>query len=153
MPTPAIRAVLLLCTGNICRSPMAAALLSRRLAALSPDLLVASAGLAALVNEPADPIACALMELRGLDLSNHRARQLTVSLANAFDLMLVMDERQQRAVEKSFPSARGRVHRLGRFGSFDIPDPYGKQRAAFESSLALIERGIDDFVRAFWTPK
>ena len=93
------------------------------------------------------------MHERSIDLSAHRARQLTADIAGGFELILVMDERQKRAVEQIFPAARGRVHRLGRFGNFDIPDPYGKPRAAFESSLALIERGIDDYVRAFWTPK
>ncbi len=64
-----------------------------------------------------------------------------------------MEKRQERAVESIFPPARGRVHRIGRFGAFDVPDPYGGPRAAFELSLALIERGIADFVRAFWSTK
>jgi protein-tyrosine phosphatase len=145
--------VLLVCVGNVCRSPMAAALLQERLSGLQDRSLVESAGIGALVGQQADVFAVELMRNRGLDLSQHRGRQLTRELAARFDLILVMDERQQRAVENIFPPARGRVHRLGRFGNFDIPDPYGKPRAAFEHSLALIERGIDDFVRAFWSPK
>lgn len=85
-----------------------------------------------------------------MDLSAHRGRQLTANLASAFPLILVMEEGHKRSVDKAYPAARGRVHRLGHFGRFDIPDPYGKPRAAFESSLALIERGIEDFLRAFW---
>jgi protein-tyrosine phosphatase len=68
-------------------------------------------------------------------------------------MILVMDDKQQRTVQEMSPSCRGRVHRLGRFGDFDIPDPYRRPRAAFEHSLALIERGIDDYVRAFWSSK
>ena len=94
-----------------------------------------------------------LMRQRGIDVSAHRARQATVKILAAFELILVMDEKQRHAVEQMFPAARGRVHRLGGFGNFDIPDPYGKPRAAFEHSLALIERGIDDYVRAFWSAK
>ena len=146
-------ATLLVCVGNICRSPMAAALLSHRLKRKQLDPPVESAGIAALLGEPVDPLALTLLMERQLDLSAHRARQLTPELVTSFELVLVMDARQQRAVEKMSPAARGRVHRLGRFGNFDIPDPYGKPRAAFEHSLALIERGIDDYVRAFWTAK
>ena len=150
---PSIHKALLVCVGNICRSPMATALLAERLASWPAPPVVESAGVAAVSGAAADPIAIDLLSRRGMDISGHRARQLTAELASHFDLILVMEDRQQRAVERIFPPARGRVHRLGRFGDFDIPDPYGKPRAAFESSLALIERGIDDFVRAFWTPK
>ena len=45
---------------------------------------------------------------------------------------------------------RGRVHRLGRFGRFDVPDPFQRDRTAFEEALRLIERGIEDFERALW---
>ena len=132
---------------------MAAALLAERLAAWPSPTVVESAGLAALTGSTADPLAVSLLLHRGLDISGHRARQLTQQLAGDFELILVMEEQHEKRVNAIFPSARGRVHRLGRFGGFDIPDPYRKPRAAFESSLALIERGIGDYVRAFWTPK
>ncbi|BDG09649.1 low molecular weight protein-tyrosine-phosphatase [Anaeromyxobacter paludicola] len=140
--------LLTVCIGNICRSPMAEALLRAHLeAAGKPGVRVQSAGLAALVGRPADPLAQALLAERGIDLSQHRARQLTSSLVTGSDLVLVMDEEQQRAVEKLCPTARGRVQRLGRFGKFDVPDPYGGSRAHFEEALRLIDRGIADFAR------
>lgn len=132
---------------------MAAGFLSRRCATEQRYLAVESAGLSAMNGHPADPLALALMAERGIDIGDHRARQLTAQLSSGFDLILVMEARHQKAVEGRFPAARGRVHRLGYFGNFDIPDPYRKPRAAFEHALALIERGIDDYVRAFWSPK
>lgn len=144
--------VLMVCVGNVCRSPMAAAVLADRLARRGIAVVVESAGLAALVGRPADPLAQALLRERGLDLSGHRARQLTTQLIRDFELVLVMDADQQAEVERLLPGARGRVHRLGRFGGFDVPDPYRQERPAFERALALVERGVDDLERAFWPP-
>jgi protein-tyrosine phosphatase len=127
---------------------MAEALLASRLSA--KGVAVSSAGLAALVGRPAEPDACALLAERGLDLSGHRARQLTPALLREADLVLVMSQEQQRAVAAVDASARGRVYRIGHFGGFDVPDPYGQNRAAFERALDLIERGVEDFVQTFW---
>jgi protein-tyrosine phosphatase len=143
--------ILIVCVGNVCRSPMAAALLARRLSARVPEARVESAGIAALVGQPADPAAVELMRQRGLDLSGHRARQLTEPLVMAADMVIVMEQGHVKAVEAAFPRSRGRVHRIGRWGGFDVPDPYRQTAAAFERALERIERGIDEFERAFWS--
>lgn len=130
---------------------MAEALLRVRLAG-RPSARVESAGVAALVGRPADPLVVELMSERGLDLSTHRARQLTPALLSGFDLVLVMEDGHRRAVEAIAPAARGRVQRIGRFGGFDVPDPYRAARPAFERALALIERGLDDFEQKLWRP-
>jgi len=129
---------------------MAAAALADRLGRRGVTVAVESAGISALAGRPAEPIAQALMSERGLDISGHRARQLTPEIIRSFELILVMEAAQQRAVEAILPSARGRVHRIGRWGDFDVPDPYRQERPAFERSLALIDRGIEDLEKAFW---
>lgn len=128
---------------------MAEALLRERLGG-RPKARVASAGIAALVGEPADPVARDLLAERGLDISGHRARQLTAGLAAGFDLVLVMERRQVRQVEAMFPFLRGRIRRIGEYGDFDVPDPYREPRTAFARALSLIERGIQDYARAVW---
>jgi protein-tyrosine phosphatase len=141
--------VLMVCAGNICRSPMAEGLLRARLAGRA-GAAVESAGISALAGRAADPIAVDLLAARGVDISGHRARQLSADLAARFDVLVVMEKRQVRDVELMFPFARGRVRRLGEFGNFDVDDPYGEPRHEFERALSMIERGLDDFDKAFW---
>jgi protein-tyrosine phosphatase len=143
--------ILMTCVGNVCRSPMAAALLSDRAARRGLDIRIASAGIAALIGAPADPVAVELMRARSLDLAAHRARQLTPQMISEYELVIVMEAAHLKDLEARFPAARGRVHRLGRFGGFDVPDPFQRGREAFERSLALIERGIGAFEKAFWS--
>ncbi len=141
--------VLVVCVGNICRSPMAEALLRARLAQ-RPGFQVSSAGLSALTGHPADPHAVALLAGRGIDISAHRARQLTPELLAASDLVVVMEQEHEEAVHRLSPQSRGKVHRIGRFGKFDVEDPYRRGRDAFADALSLIERGISDFERVLW---
>jgi protein-tyrosine phosphatase len=144
------RSILMVCVGNICRSPMAEALMAERARSRGVDVLVSSAGIAALVGRPAAPEAQDLMRARGLDISGHLARQLTPELLAAHELVLVMEEGHRRAVERMVPAARGRVRRLGHFGGFDVADPYLGPRAAFEQALVLIDRGVSDYAAHLW---
>lgn len=142
----------MVCVGNVCRSPMAEALMAGRARAAGRAVRVSSAGLAALVGEPAQPLAVELLRERGIDLSAHRARQLTPDILAGFELVLVMEEEHRREVGRMVPAARGRVRRLGEFGGFDVPDPYLGPRAAYEEALALIDRGVEEHARRFWRP-
>ncbi|VWB36522.1 protein-tyrosine-phosphatase [Burkholderia lata] len=136
----AVATLLVVCVGNVCRSPMAQALLAARL----PGVDVQSAGIGALDGQPADPHAIGLMHERGLDLATHRARQVSSRHVTRADLILTMDLGQKRWLERRHPFLCGRVFRLGSAGhGFDVPDPYLGPRASFEHSLRLIERGVD----------
>lgn len=134
-----IESVLVVCTGNICRSPMAEGLLKN----LLPDLRVMSAGLEALTGFSADPIAVELMMSRGVDIAHHRARQLESWMCRDFDLILVMENLQKRLIENQFPFARGKVFSLQEPNAHDVRDPYRRGREAFESSLKEIEVGLE----------
>lgn len=80
--------ILIVCAGNICRSPIAEGLLKQSL----PDHFIASAGIAALVDHPADDKAIRVAQVHGLDLSAHKAKQLTPQMCLFADLILVMEE-------------------------------------------------------------
>jgi protein-tyrosine phosphatase len=142
--------ILIVCIGNICRSPMAEALLAASVANSHPEVSVESAGLGALVGRSADPIAQELMQERGIDISNHRARQLTLEMVRNADLVLVMEESHVSDVLSLDPSARGKVHCLGKWGDFEIPDPYQQPRNAFEHALSLIEQAVADWKSRVW---
>ena len=137
-----MKSVLVVCIGNICRSPMGEALI----AAALPQLEVASAGVGALVGQPADPIARQLMAERGLDIEAHRARQLTNLMCQQADLILVMDEEQRLLINQRHPLTRGKLFRLGEVARVDIPDPYRLGRPAFEQALQLIDAGASAWV-------
>jgi len=106
-----------------------------------PGIKVQSAGVGALIGYPADPLATQLMADRGLDISNHRARQVTDVACRQADLILVMDLQQKRILETKYPFVRGKLFRFAESEKKDVPDPFKKSRTEFEDALALIEGG------------
>jgi protein-tyrosine phosphatase len=133
-----IKHILVVCIGNICRSPMAEALLKQAL----PACTISSAGLGALVGLQADPHAQTVMRARGLDISEHRARQVEDRMLNEADLVFVMDQKQKQHIENAFPFARGKVFRLGEPNNADIADPYQQEFAVFQETAVLIAHNV-----------
>ena len=134
--------ILTVCTGNLCRSPMAEAWLRHR--AGTQPLTVSSAGLAAVVGEPAEENAVVLLQQKGVDLSAHRARQLEASHVLAADLVLVMEKWQKAEVERLCPPARGRTYLLAHWqDGLEIKDPHLASAAVFEAVFDKISVAVD----------
>jgi protein-tyrosine phosphatase len=108
---------------------------------------VSSAGLGALVGHAPDKMACELMAQRGIDISDYKASQINAQLARKADLILVMETGHKSALVAEEPSAKGKVFRLGEWGGFDVPDPYQKDKAAFEHALRLIDQGVAEWLK------
>lgn len=139
-----IDSILVVCEGNICRSPMAQGLIAKQL----PDVRVMSAGWAALAGRGADPIAVELMAEREIDIGNHIAADLSLFHMRSAELVLSMTQEQRRRIETNYPFAKGKVYRLGEHEGMDVLDPYRKGRAAFEMAVAQIERGVAHWLDA-----
>lgn len=133
--------ILTVCTGNLCRSPMAEAWLRHRAGA--ERFKVTSAGLAARVGEPAEANAVELLSRRGVDLSTHRARQLAAADLLAADLVLVMERWQKAEIERLCPPARGRTYLLAHWQDLEIKDPYLGSAALFEDVFEKINMAVD----------
>lgn len=121
--------ILVVCTGNICRSPIGERLLRQQL----PGRQVTSAGIFGLEGRPADASAQAVALRHGLSLEGHVARRVTCSLLQQSDLILVMEPEHLRFIATMAPENRGKSLLFGQWlETQDIPDPYRKSREAFE---------------------
>ena len=147
--------VLLVCMGNICRSPSAEGVLRARLAA-HPELSVEvdSAGTHGYhVGEPPDPRAIAHAARRGVDIAGLRARRVVVEDFDRFDLVLAMDRANLARLQDLCPPAQ--AHKLGLMLDHaphaslrEVPDPYYGDAAGFEQVLDLLELAADGLIEA-----
>lgn len=136
--------ILVVCVGNICRSPSGEYLFKN----LLPNKNIASAGIGALVGKPADKIALEVAKENGIDMSNHIAQQLTSSLCREFDLILVMEQGHVNAVADIAPEVRGKTMLFSHWlEKQNIPDPYRQSKEAFEHAYKLIESSANAWVK------
>ncbi len=137
------RNVLVVCTANRCRSPMAAGLLQNMLqeAGLADRVRVASAGIWAVDGEEAALPGVELLLERGVDIQRHRSRGLEYRDILAADLILVMEEAHRRSIYHWAPASLSKVLLLSELvGEHrDISDPFGQDRARYASVLAVME--------------
>jgi protein-tyrosine phosphatase len=138
--------LLFVCTGNICRSPTAEAVLRQLAAQMKVSVHAESAGTHDYhVGEPPDLRAQQHARRRGYDLSGLRARQVTRGDFETFDVILAMDRGHLRALERSCPPEhRGKLRLL--LAERDVPDPYYGDAGGFERVLDLVEAACRDLL-------
>lgn len=139
--------ILVVCTGNTCRSPMAEVLLTDllRRSGLDRRYRVLSAGTDAVPGVPATPEAVDVMRRYGLDLSGHRARAVAPEHVGGTRLILTMTRRHLDALADRYPEAADRVFTLRGYSGLapeDISDPIGQGFAAYERAAAEIEEAV-----------
>ena len=147
---PKPKRLMFVCTGNTCRSPMAAHLAREKLSRRGrPDIEVVSRGLSvATAGEGMNAMAQAQLEARGVDSSGHRAKPLTAAEVAETALILTMTEAQAQAVLSRHPEAKGKVFSLAAYAKVggDIADPYGGDEAAYQAAATEIGDALDAFV-------
>ena len=145
------RRVLMVCMGNICRSPTAEAVLRHHAQARGIELEVDSAGTEAYhIGEPPDPRSIAHAQRRGYDLTPLRARQITEQDFSRFDVILVADELNLRTIRRRCPAEHH--EKLALFlGTEPLPDPYYGEAPDFEKVLDLVEKRVDFLLGHWWS--
>ncbi|MCC3345968.1 low molecular weight protein-tyrosine-phosphatase [Psychrobacter sanguinis] len=133
--------ILVVCVGNICRSPMAEALLKQRF----PEKNIDSAGVGALVGHSADPAAIKIMQEQNIDITTHVAKQIDENLAHKADLIFTMSDSQNKWIEERWPFCRGKTFKLGHWSNKDIADPYKHEMSAFMTAYKDIVSTIDEW--------
>lgn len=149
----------MVCMGNICRSPLAEAVLRAKLAqaGLANQVLVDSAGTSEHHRgEPPDPRGVRCAEARGYSLKGLRSRPVSDEDFERFDLLLAMDRSNLDNLRRRCPeSAQGKLALLlphaGRTGPDEVPDPYYGGVAGFEHVIELLEPACDALVRDLQT--
>ena len=136
--------ILIICIGNICRSPFAEFYLKSKL----PNKVIKSAGIQASINGRIPDFSRTLNEQKyHLNMENHKATMITKKMIHDADLILVMEKFHISLLCDIDPQSRGKIFLLGQWINKEIPDPYRQHFEAFEYSYNLIIESCDSWIK------
>jgi protein-tyrosine phosphatase len=150
-----MRAILFVCTANICRSPTAAGVFRRLLTRAGKEeaFEIDAAGTHEYhIGKPPFPTAVEVGKHRGYDITQHIARRIVQNDFDHFDLILAMDKTNIASLRQIAPTRSKRKIELlleygDRFHGEEVPDPYGGEVHDFERALTMIEDGCRGLVK------
>lgn len=148
-----IKKILMVCTGNSCRSVMAEGLMRKKLAELGKSYInVSSAGIAAIDGFPPTPETVKVMKEEGIDVTDYRSTRLNETVVKDADLILVMEEMHREFIDTTYPEGSFKAYLLKEYGINDelnfpqskgISDPIGRPIEFYRLSLAIIKDQVD----------
>lgn len=136
--------ILVLCTANICRSPMAQRLLSRALQ--DYEVIVNSAGLQADYGHRMDATVKELLQADGFEeLDEHVSEPYVKHMAQSHDLFLVMEQHHLDSLQRVAPEVTGRAYLIGHWSGSEIADPVNQDRVYYEEAYQKIAKGVQEW--------
>ena len=152
-----MRDVLFVCTGNLCRSPLASALFSKAARELGAQIGVASAGIWAADGAPPPWEIIQLAKEEGLDISRHVARPVSRDAFSKADLVIVMERGHREALNSLYGEEKGKIRLLSDFTGGnsrggDIADPFEQSIARYRASLDQLREGVSGLLRYLGAP-
>lgn len=146
--------ILFVCTGNSCRSVMAAGVFRKLISDRADDFAIVSAGISALDGFPATQDTLQVMKDEGVDVSDHRSQRLTLEMIKTADRIFVMEQMHKEMVLRMAPEAKDKIFLLSQFASshnaavkeMDVPDPIRMSGHFYKNVLGIIRDCVKNIV-------